>query len=96
MGVLTQYKITRAEVDRLALEWCKAKHVVVMLDDVSRNFAMDIANKVLESFVQSIQEIQAAKKSAAKGEPAPANLPAATAIDGSGTPGKSSLVLTDL
>jgi hypothetical protein len=48
---VNQYKITRTEVDRLATEWCKAKHVVVMLDDVSKNFAMDVANKVLQSFI---------------------------------------------
>jgi hypothetical protein len=88
MGVTTKYEITRTEVDRLALEWCKAKHVVVMLDDVARNFARDIANKVLRDFVQSIAEIQAAKKAAATGEPAPAAAPAAT-------PTKPSIILTD-
>lgn len=88
MSQTSKYEITRAEVDRLALEWCKAKHVVVMIDDVSRNFAMDVANKVLRDFVLSIAEIQAAKK-AAKGEPARA----ANVVP---EVPKSSLVLTDM
>jgi hypothetical protein len=88
MSQTSKYEIARAEVDRLALEWCKAKHVVVMLDDVSRNFAMDVANKVLRDFVLSIAEIQAAKK-AAKGEPARA----ANVVP---EVPKSSLVLTDM
>lgn len=88
MGITNKYEITRAEVDRLSLEWCKAKHVVVMIDDVGRNFAMDVANKVLRDFVLSIAEIQAAKKAAAKGEPAPATA-AVPEVK------KSSIVLTD-
>jgi hypothetical protein len=88
MSQTSKYEIARAEVDRLALEWCKAKHVVVMIDDVSRNFAMDVANKVLRDFVLSIAEIQAAKK-AAKGEPARA----ANVVP---EVPKSSLVLTDM
>jgi hypothetical protein len=67
---MTEYKITKAEVARLALEWQKAKHVVVMIDDVSIQFATDVANKVLQDFVTSIAEIQAAKK-AATGQPVP-------------------------
>lgn len=88
MSATAKYEITRAEVDRLALEWCKAKHIVVMVDDVARQFAQAVANKVLRDFVLSIAEIQAAKKAAAKGEPAPTATPAPAA--------KSSLVLTDL
>jgi hypothetical protein len=84
---VTNYKITRAEVDHLATEWCKAKHVVVMLDDVSKNFAMDVANKVLQSFIQDIAERAAAKK-AAKGEPAQAAV-AAPEVK------KPSIILTD-
>jgi hypothetical protein len=89
MGAVTKYQITRAEVDRLALEWCKAKHIVVMIDDVGRNFAMDVANKVLNSFIQDIAERAAAKKAAAKGEPAPAAAVAEPEVK------KSSIVLTD-
>lgn len=84
----TQYKITRAEVDILATEWQKAKHVVVILDDVSKNFAMDVANKVLQSFIQDIAERAAAKKAAAKGEPAQAAV-AAPEVK------KPSIILTD-
>lgn len=86
MGV--QYKITRAEVDSLATQWCQAKHIVVMLDDVAKNFAMDVANKVLQSFIQDIADRAAAKKAAAKGEPAPA---AAAAPEVK----KPSIILTD-
>lgn len=88
MSATAKYEITRAEVDRLALEWCKAKHVIVMLDDTARQFAQAVANKVLRDFVLSIAEIQAAKKAAAKGEPAPAAAPAPEVK-------KSSIVLTD-
>jgi UDP-glucose 4-epimerase len=87
MGV--QYKITRAEVDSLATQWCQAKHIVVMLDDVSKNFAMDVANKVLQSFIQDIADRAAAKKAAAKGEPAQAAAAAAPEVK------KSSIILTD-
>jgi hypothetical protein len=87
VGATTKYEITKAEVQRLATEWQKAKHVVVMIDDIGIQFAMDVANKVLRDFVQSIAEIQAAKKAAAKGEPAPAAAPAEVK--------KSSIVLTD-
>jgi hypothetical protein len=86
---VNNYKITRAEVDRLALEWCKAKHIVVMIDDVGRNFAMDVANKVLDSFIQDIAERAAAKKAAAKGEPAPAAAVAVPEVK------KPSMILTD-
>jgi hypothetical protein len=41
-----------------------------MIDDVSIQFATDVANKVLQDFVTSIAEIQAAKK-AATGQPVP-------------------------
>jgi hypothetical protein len=80
-----QYKITKAEVQRLSVEWQKAKHVVVMIDDVSIQFATDVANKVLQDFVQSIAEIQAAKNRAVSTGPVP---PPEVK--------KSSLVLTDL
>jgi hypothetical protein len=89
MSAIRRYEITRAEVDRLALEWCKAKHIVVMIDDVGRNFAMDVANKALNSFVQEIAENAARKKAAAKGEPAPAAAVAEPEVK------KSSIVLTD-
>jgi len=88
MGATTKYEITKAEVQRLASEWQKAKHVVVMLDDVAIQFATAVANKVLRDFVLSIAEIQAAKKAAAKGEPAPTTAPAPEEK-------KSSIVLTD-
>lgn len=77
-------QITRVEIDRLATEWCKAKHVVVMLDEVSKQFTLDVSNLVLRDFVQSMADQVAAKKAAATGTPAPTPVK------------KSSLVLTDL
>ena len=90
MGVTSKYEITRAEVDRLALEWCKAKHVVVMIDDVGRNFAKDVADKVLRDFVLSIAENRAAKKAAATGEPAQT-----AAVVATPEVKKPSIILTD-
>lgn len=89
MGVTSKYEISSAEVDRLATAWCKSKNIIVILDDVAKQFARDIANKVLRDFVLSIAEIQAAKKAAAKGEPAPATAVAEPEVK------KSSIVLTD-
>jgi hypothetical protein len=71
--------ISREEVDRLATVWCKSKGVIVMLDDVSRAFAVDVANKALADFVHQAAEKVAAKKAA--GQPAP--------------PAPSKIVLTD-
>lgn len=79
--------IGRNELDKLATEWCKSKHVVVMIDEVSRQFALDVANLVLKNFVLSMAENVAAKKAAAAGNP----LPEAAKIVK-----KSSLILTDL
>jgi hypothetical protein len=56
-------KIDRAEVDRLAQEWCKAKHIVVMIDDVGRQFALDVANSVLRDFVHTIAAKVAVERS---------------------------------
>jgi hypothetical protein len=80
------YKIERAEIDKLSLEWCKAKHVVVMIDEVSRQFATDVANLVLKNFIDDIATRVAAKK-VAKGEIVPTPEPEIK---------KSSLVLTDI
>lgn len=80
--------VDRKEIDRLATEWCKSKHVVVMLDDVAKAFATDVANIVLRSYLESVLLKQAQKKAAAEGKPAPAAVVAAPAK-------KSSLVLTD-
>ena len=88
MGI-TKYEITRAEVDRLATQWCRSKNIVVILDDIAKQFACDVSNKVLRDFVLSIAESQAAKKAAVKGEPAPTTAPAPETK-------KSSLVLTDI
>ena len=82
-----QYNITKAEVQRLASEWQKAKHIVVILDDVAIQFGVDLANKVLQDFVQSIAEIQAAKKAKVAGQPAPTPVSEVK---------KSSIVLTDI
>ena len=90
MGVTSKYEITKAEVQRLALEWQKSKHVVVMIDDIGITFAMDVANKVLRDFVLSIAEIQAAKKAAAKGEPAQT-----AAVVATPEVKKPSIILTD-
>jgi hypothetical protein len=76
-------QIDRKEIDKLASEWCKAKHVVVMLDDVAKQFACDCSNIVLKNYLESVLERVAAKKAAA-GAPAPAPVK------------KSSLVLTDM
>ena len=76
--------ITRAEIDSLATQWQKAKHIVVILADVAKQFALDAANLVLKNFVEQLAEQVAAKKAAAKGE-----APVAA-------PKKSSLVLTDI
>ena len=73
-------QIDRKEIDKLASEWCKAKHVVVMLDDVAKQFACDCSNIVLKNYLESVLERVAAKKAA--GAPAPVK--------------KSSLVLTDM
>ena len=75
-------QIDRKEIDKLASEWCKAKHVVVMLDDVAKQFAYDCSNIVLKNYLESVLERVAAKKAA--GAPAPAPVK------------KSSLVLTDM
>jgi len=64
-------RIERAEIDKLATEWCKAKHVVIMIDEVSRQFACDVANLVLKNFVDSMAEAVAARKAAAVGNPSP-------------------------
>ena len=80
-----QYNITKDEVKRLSAEWQKSKHIVVILDDVAIQFATDVANKVLQDFVQSIAEIQAAKKAKAVGQSVP--VPEVK---------KSSIVLTDI
>ena len=53
---MTYPKIDRAEIDRLATEWCKSKHVVVILDDVAKQFATDAANLILKNFVDSCKE----------------------------------------
>jgi len=80
-----QYNVTKSEVQRLASEWQKAKRIVVILDDVAIQFATDVANKVLQDFVQSIAAIQAAKKAKLAGQP----VPPPTEVK------KSSIVLTD-
>ncbi len=80
--------IDRKEIDGLASQWQKAKHVVVMLDDVAKQFACDACNLVLKNFVQQLAEQLAAKKAAAAGEKPAA--PAAPAV------AKPSLVLTDM
>lgn len=83
---MAQFQITKAEVDRLATEWCKSKHVVVIIDDVAKSFALDLCNKVLGDFIQDMVEKQAAKKAKASGQPAPPPAPEVK---------KSSIVLTD-
>jgi hypothetical protein len=55
-------QITAQEVDSLATEWCKAKHVVVMIDQVSRQFALDVANKVLRDMFMNLIAQAAAKR----------------------------------
>jgi len=79
--------VERKEIDMLATEWCKAKHVVVMIDEVSRQFALDAANLILKNFVLSMAEAVAARKAAAAGNPPPE---AAKIVK------KSSLILTDM
>jgi len=80
--------ITRAEIDSLATQWCKAKHVVVIIDDVSKQFALDAVNLVLKNFVIQLAEQVEAKKAAAKAV-ANGEVPVVPVK-------KSSLVLTDL
>ena len=77
-------KITLSEVSRLATEWCKAKHIVVILDDVAKQFATDVANKALSDFIATLREQVAAKKAAKAGAASVAPAPV-----------KSSIVLTD-
>jgi hypothetical protein len=55
-------RVQRAEIDRLATEWCKAKHVIVLLDDAAKTFAMDVANHVIRDVMTQIIESAAAKK----------------------------------
>jgi hypothetical protein len=83
--------VARAEIDRLATEWCKAKHVVVMLDDVAKQFATDVANLILKNYLEDVMQRVAAKKAAATGAsvPTPDAAPAPPKA-------KSSLVLTDM
>jgi len=82
-------KLEMAEIDNLAREWCKAKHIIVMLDPIAKQFAMDVANKAIREVMMDIIERAAAKKCAQ-----------ATTQPGAATPQppqerKSSLVLTD-
>jgi len=65
--------ISREEVDKLATVWCKSKGVIVMLDDVSRQFTVDVCNKALADFVQQAADKVAAKK-AAPPTPAPSRI----------------------
>ena len=61
--------ISKEEVDRLATVWCKSKGIIVILDDVAKAFAVDVANKALGDFVKQLAEQMAAKKAAAAGVP---------------------------
>jgi hypothetical protein len=79
--------VARAEVDRLATEWCKAKHVVVMLDDVAKQFATDVANLILKNYLEDVMQRVAAKK--ATGTPSATVAPAPMKTT-------STLVLTDI
>ena len=83
---MTYPKIDRAEIDRLATEWCKSKHIVVIMDDVSRQFAADVANLVLKNFVD---ECKAKAEAAAK-----AKLKASNAIVPEEPKSKSLVTLT--
>lgn len=67
--------ISREEVDRLATVWCKSKGIIVILDDVAKQFAVDVSNKALADFIKSMAESVAAKKApAAPPQPAPSRI----------------------
>ncbi len=66
MGLPT---VERKEIDILATQWCKHKGVMVILDDVAKQFALDVSNLVLKNFILSMAESVTAKKAAAVGNP---------------------------
>ena len=48
--------IERKEIDTLATQWCKHKGVMVILDEVAKQFACDAANLILKNFVMQCAE----------------------------------------
>jgi len=73
MGVTSKYEIpvrvSRANVELLATEWCRNKKgVIIILDDVAKQFATDAVNWAIENFIQDMKEKVAAKKVAPTAE----------------------------
>jgi hypothetical protein len=68
MSVTSRYdipvRVSRANVELLATEWCRNKKgVIIILDDVAKQFATDAVNWAIENFIQDTKDKLAAKKS---------------------------------